>query len=82
MISPEFLEEQPHATPFVGFVLILNSGDRYNVKTADHADLPPEDEKTGERNPKAEGRKAIALAGDLREGFHYRWITPECWTRL
>jgi len=46
-----FLEEQLHATPFVPFVLILNSGDRYNIKTPNHADLPPPDEETGERNP-------------------------------
>jgi hypothetical protein len=51
MIDLSFLEEQLHAMPFVPFVLILNSGDRYNVKTADHADLPPADEETGDRNP-------------------------------
>ena len=51
MITLEFLEEQLYARPFVPFVLVLNSGDRYNVRTADHADLPPPDEETGERNP-------------------------------
>src|SRR5271166_4646941 len=51
MIDLLFLEEQLHATPFVPFVLILNSGDRYNIKTPDRADLPPPDEETDERNP-------------------------------
>jgi hypothetical protein len=49
MIDIDFLEAQLSARPFVPFVLITNSGDRYNVKTADHADLPPPDEQTGER---------------------------------
>jgi len=40
MITLEFLEEQLHARPFVPFTLVLNSGDRYNIKTPDHADLP------------------------------------------
>jgi hypothetical protein len=30
---------------------VSNSGDRFNIKTADHADLPPPDEQTGERPP-------------------------------
>ena len=51
MITLEFLEEQLHATPFVPFTLVLNSGDRYSIKTSDHADLPPVDEQTGQRNP-------------------------------
>jgi hypothetical protein len=51
VITLEFLQEQLHARPFVPFVLVLSSGDRYNIKTADHADLPPADEETGERNP-------------------------------
>jgi hypothetical protein len=50
MITLEFLEEQLHARPFVPFTLVLNSGDRYNIKTPDHADLPPADEETGQRN--------------------------------
>ena len=51
MITLQFLEEQLRAQPFVSFTIILNTGDRYNVKTPDHADLPPPDEETGERNP-------------------------------
>jgi hypothetical protein len=47
----EFLEQQLHARPFVLFVVVTNSGDRYSIKTPDHADLPPPDEETGERNP-------------------------------
>lgn len=50
MINLDFLETQLAAQPFVPFVLISNSGDRYNVKTPDHADLPPIDEETGQRN--------------------------------
>jgi hypothetical protein len=49
MIDLAFLEEQLHAKPFVPFVLILNSGDRYNIKTPDHADIPPADEESGQR---------------------------------
>jgi len=51
MFSLEFLEAQLQATPFVPFTLVSNSGDRFNIKTADHADLPPPDEQTGERPP-------------------------------
>jgi hypothetical protein len=51
MISLPFIQEQLHAVPFVPFVVVLSSGDRYNVKTADHADLPPVDEQSGERPP-------------------------------
>ena len=51
MITLPFLEEQLLRTPFVPFAIILNSGDRYAIKTADHADLPPADEETGERPP-------------------------------
>ena len=51
MFSIDFLEQQLKATPFVPFVLVTNSGDRFSIKTADHADLPPEDEDTGERPP-------------------------------
>jgi hypothetical protein len=29
----------------------VSRGDRYNIKTADHADLPPAEEETGQRNP-------------------------------
>jgi hypothetical protein len=47
-ISLAFIQEQLHAVPFV---VVLSSGDRYNVKTADHADLPPVDEQSGERPP-------------------------------
>jgi hypothetical protein len=43
MITIEFLEEQLHARPFVPFSIVLNSGDRFYIKTADHADLPPPD---------------------------------------
>ena len=50
MITLEFLEEQLQARPFAPFVLVTNSGDRYSIKTPDHADLPPPDEETGERN--------------------------------
>jgi hypothetical protein len=50
MINLEFLETQLRAQPFVPFVLVISSGDRYNVKTPDHADLPPVDETNGERN--------------------------------
>jgi hypothetical protein len=49
MFTIDFLETQLSATPFNPFVLVLNSGDRFNIKTADHADLPPADEETGER---------------------------------
>ena len=51
MITLDFLDEQLHATPFVPFTLVLNSGERYSVKTPDHADLPPPDEESGERAP-------------------------------
>ncbi|MFY9984910.1 MAG: hypothetical protein WAK31_09125 [Chthoniobacterales bacterium] len=51
MITLEFLEEQLYARPFVPFDLVTNSGVRYSIKTPDHADLPPPDEETGERNP-------------------------------
>jgi len=51
MFTIEFLAEQLKATPFKAFVLVLNSGDRFNIKTADHADLPPRDEVTGEIPP-------------------------------
>jgi hypothetical protein len=51
MFTIDFLETQLEATPFNPFVLVLNSGDRFNVKTADHADLPPVDEETGVRPP-------------------------------
>jgi hypothetical protein len=50
MITIEFLEEQLHARPFVPFSIVLNSGDRFNIKTTDHADLPPLDEDTGKRS--------------------------------
>jgi hypothetical protein len=51
MISLAFIQEQLHAVPFVPFVVVLSSGVCYNVKTADHADLPPVDEQSGERPP-------------------------------
>jgi hypothetical protein len=51
MFTIDFLEEQLQASPFVPFTLITNSGDRFNIKTADHADVPPVDEETGERPP-------------------------------
>jgi hypothetical protein len=50
MITIEFLEEQLHAKPFIGFSIVMSSGDRFRIKTADHADLPPVDEATGKRN--------------------------------
>jgi hypothetical protein len=50
MFSLEFLETQLRATPFVPFTLVSNSGDRFNIKTADYADLPPPDED-GNRPP-------------------------------
>ena len=50
MITIEFLAEQLHAHPFVPFSIVLNSGDRFRIKTADHADLPPVDEQTGQPN--------------------------------
>jgi len=49
MITLDFLETQLHARPFVPFVLVLSSGDRYHIKTADHADVPPPDETNGQR---------------------------------
>jgi hypothetical protein len=49
MITIDFLETQLHAQPFVPFVLVLSSGDRYHIKTPDHADIPPADEESGER---------------------------------
>lgn len=51
MFTIEFLDQQLRAKPFVPFSIVLNSGDRFRIKTADHADLPPPDETTGERNP-------------------------------
>jgi hypothetical protein len=51
MFTIDFLEQQLQASPFVPFTLVTNSGDRFNVKTADHADVPPIDEETGERPP-------------------------------
>lgn len=51
MFTIEFLAEQLHATPFVPFTLVTNAGDRFNIKTADHADVPPADEETGEQAP-------------------------------
>ena len=51
MFTIDFLDQQLRATPFVPFSIVLNSGDRFRIKTADHADLPPPDEATGERNP-------------------------------
>lgn len=50
MITIEFLEEQLHARPFVPFSIVLNSGDRFAIKTADHADLPPRDEEGNRTN--------------------------------
>ena len=50
MITIEFLEQQLHARPFVPFSIVLNSGDRFRIKSSDHADLPPADEQTGQRN--------------------------------
>lgn len=38
------------AFAFKRWFSVLNSGDRYTVKTPDHADLPPADEQTGQRN--------------------------------
>ena len=49
MINLDVLQEQLHAVPFVPFVLVLNNGQRYSIKTPDHADIPPADEETGER---------------------------------
>jgi hypothetical protein len=51
MFTIDFLKEQLQASPFVPFTLVTNSGDRFNIKTADHADVPPVDEETGERPP-------------------------------
>ena len=51
MFTIEFLETQLNATPFTPFILVLNSGDRFNIKTPDHADLPPIDEQTQQRPP-------------------------------
>ncbi len=48
MFTIDFLAEQLRATPFVPFTLVTNSGDRFNIKTADHADIPPADSETGE----------------------------------
>lgn len=48
MFTIDFLAEQLGATPFVPFTLVTNSGDRFNIKTADHADIPPADSETGE----------------------------------
>lgn len=42
MITKDFFREQLHAVPFVPFTVVVNSGDRYNIKTADHADIPPD----------------------------------------
>lgn len=50
MFTIEFLETQLSATPFTPFSLVLNSGDRFKIKTADHADIPPALED-GERPP-------------------------------
>jgi hypothetical protein len=50
MITIEFLEEQLHAQPFTPFTIVMNSGDRLRIRTPDHADLPPIDVETGERN--------------------------------
>lgn len=51
MFTLDFLEEQLKATPFVPFTIVTNSGDRFSIKTTDHADLPPPDQETGERPP-------------------------------
>ena len=51
MFNLEFLEEQLQARPFLPFDLVTNSGDRFQIFTADHADLPPPDAETGERPP-------------------------------
>ena len=51
MITLDFISEQLHAQPFVSFTLILNSGDRYAIKSPDYADEPPPDEDTGQRRP-------------------------------
>lgn len=51
MFSIDFLEEQLKASPFVPFTIVTNSGDRFAIKTTDHADVPPIDEETGERRP-------------------------------
>ena len=50
MITLEFLKEQLEAKPFLPFTVVTASGTRYQVKTPDHADLPPPDDETGERN--------------------------------
>lgn len=50
MISIEFLQEQLHAQPFIPFTIVMNNGVRFSIKTSDHADLPPVDVETGERN--------------------------------
>jgi hypothetical protein len=51
MFTIDFLDAQLKAQPFVPFTLVTNSGDRFTIKTTDHADVPPVDEETGERPP-------------------------------
>lgn len=51
MFNIQFLEEQLKAAPFVPFTLVTNSGQRFNIKTADHADVPPIIQRTGTRPP-------------------------------
>ncbi len=40
MLTIEFLEEQLRARPFVPLTVVTNSGDRFRIKTRDHAGLP------------------------------------------
>ena len=51
MFTIDFLETQLNATPFAPFVLVMNSGDRFNIKSRDHADLPPLDEQSQQHPP-------------------------------
>jgi hypothetical protein len=51
MFTIDFIDQQLKATPFIPFTITTNSGDRFRIKTADHADVPPIDEATGVRQP-------------------------------
>jgi hypothetical protein len=43
MFTIEFLEAQLKATPFIPFTVVTNAGDRFAIRTVDHADLPPQE---------------------------------------
>jgi hypothetical protein len=51
MFTIDFLEQQLRATPFVPFSIVLYSGDRFHIKTADYVGLPPRAEDTSQRGP-------------------------------